>query len=59
MSTSYRELTALRRPAADHSGLTTAILPTAAIARRATTPQPAPVGTAPAGYIGRHRGGAR
>lgn len=56
----YPDLVTLRRPAADHSGLTTAILPTAVIARRAATAQrPAPTGTAPAGYVGRHRGGGR
>ncbi|MFI1197735.1 hypothetical protein ACH4T9_31365 [Micromonospora sp. NPDC020750] len=55
--TTYPELIALRRPPADHSGLPTAILPTAI--RPAPAPEPASA-VRPAGYVGQHRqGGAR
>ncbi|WKU03723.1 hypothetical protein [Micromonospora sp. HUAS LYJ1] len=55
--TSYRQLTALRRPDADHRDLPTTILP--AVRRPSTSLEPAPADTAPAGYTGRHRDGNR
>ncbi|WP_431892720.1 hypothetical protein [Micromonospora haikouensis] len=54
--TSYRELTALRRPAADHRDLPTTILPV--VGRPKPKPEPAPADR-PAGYVGQHRGGSR
>ncbi|WP_431895803.1 hypothetical protein [Micromonospora haikouensis] len=55
--TSYRELTALRRPAADHRDLPTAILP--AVGRPAPQQEQEPAPDRPAGYVARHRGGRR
>ncbi|WP_329013111.1 hypothetical protein OG271_03820 [Micromonospora rifamycinica] len=57
MTATYGDLTALRRPAADHRDLPTTILP--AVRRPSTSSEPAPADTAPAGYTGRHRGGTR